>query len=122
MADRANLFGTMYVGFYDRWNQGGTRETCWPLFEAILGIAQSKADKQFTEAYADRAYHGDRCKDKCRVHTVGTPRELEITDMSAIVREAWALMDRIGTYDYTGSEFADEMEEVNVDLVSTKTP
>jgi hypothetical protein len=108
-ADRANLFGTLYMSFYDRWNSGGNRDQCWPTFEGILGIAWSKADQKFKDAYEKVAY-----KD-------GKPRELTIQDMSSIVREAWALMDRIGTYDYTGSEFADEMEDVTVDLVSEKT-
>lgn len=117
MADRANIFGTMYVSFYDRWNAGGTRDQCWPIFEGILGIAHSKADQKFKEAYRRLAYHGPDClanqTGRCRegAHVDGAPkRDLNLAEMSGIVREAWALMDRIGTYDYTGEEFAEEYD------------
>lgn len=89
MADRANIFGTLYVTFYDKWNSGGGRDACWPTFEAILGIAFSKADEQFHQAY-ERISRSD-----------GNPKNnLSLIEMSAVVRECCALMDRIKTFDH----------------------
>lgn len=56
MADQANLFGTWYSKFYERWDAGGTRQSCWPAFKAVLGIAWANADEGFRAYMEDVDY------------------------------------------------------------------
>lgn len=95
-ADRANLFGTFYIEFYQTWRAQGSkaRDACWPSFMGALGLAKSKADEDF----------------KAKIDGLDFAH-LSIVDMNALMHEALSLMTRVGTYDYTGVEFADEYDD-----------
>lgn len=106
MADRANIFGTLFVGFYEKWNGGGDMDACKPTFRGIVNIAKSKADSKFNRHYhllvtAEGGHVGEPTKDgDCPQPFDCKKKTLTIDDMDAIVGECWQLMDRIGTYDY----------------------
>lgn len=105
MADRANIFGTLFVSFYDKWNSGGDVAACTPTFRGILAIAKSKADPDFEENYHILSTESHPCGgyESCD----SKRKTLTIIDMDAIVGECWNLMDRIGTWDYPAAEMDD---------------
>jgi hypothetical protein len=98
-ADRANLFGTLFLTFYSKWHDGGDAEACRPTFRGALRIAASKADAEFERNFhtIGHSAHGADCPLQC----VKKP-ELSVDEMDAILGECWKLMDRIGTWDYKG--------------------
>lgn len=99
MADRAALFGQAWSDFYREWAAKRSKDACWPAFMAATGIAASRADEEYMKAEAEFGGPDGRGWESC---TLG--------QMNALMRAAFALMTRIGTYDYTGVEFADEYD------------
>lgn len=93
MADRANIFGTLFVSFYDKWNQGGGVDACWPTFAGLLAMARARADDHFNQEYAAIVKPSKEQK-----------RPLTLVEMNEVVGECWALMDRMGTWDWKREE------------------
>lgn len=100
-ADRANIFGTLFMQFCQ--NEGKLRAQAFNGMRSVVyPIALRRKDTEYMRLYDEAAKDGF----------------VEDAEMERLVMEMHRVMDDSDLWTYSGTEFLDDMEEVTVDLAT----